>query len=66
MKLRLSNLIVEEADRMGIVTTSILAQALRNANIPADLGEAEPGGETQQHLGDFYRDTPNYERPGEE
>jgi hypothetical protein len=38
-KLRLQNLMVEEADRLGIPTTQILAQALRNANISPDLGD---------------------------
>ena len=42
-KLRLENLIIEEADRLGVPTTRILAQALRNANITADLGDMMPG-----------------------
>jgi hypothetical protein len=44
-KLRLQNLIVEEADRLGVQTTQILAQALRNANITPDLGEIVRPGE---------------------
>lgn len=43
-KLRLQNLMVEEADRLGVPTTQILAQALRNANIAPDLGDIiQPG-----------------------
>jgi hypothetical protein len=38
-KLRLQNLMIEEADRLGVPATQILAEALRNANISPDLGE---------------------------
>lgn len=56
MKLRVSNLIAQEADRVGIATTNILAQSLRQAQINPDLMEIDPGEVTsggQYNDGDY-------------
>ena len=57
MKLRVSNLIAQEADRMGIATTNILAQSLRQAQINPDLMDIDPGEVT---AGGQYQNDEDY------